>query len=855
MISRSFARAHRKIILSKIGTGSLSDRAKLFWEERKTKRYIDNAVRSLDDKFAATSTLEELDAWRGIPTKSPIYQFLWEIFASHRGDDDHEDSYIKFIPIDTDEGLARGRRAFEKAFSMEFYRELGTKVGADYKAALDGADVLFKTLCVEALMSRYSSIDELSLFEGATEDEVGSLKLKDMYVEPWLTETREQDETNEPVRALECLTAQAQVPSVSLVMAHFGYGKSLTSRMLAAHLAEKYLSSPDPVGSHVIPIRVVCKNDLRTMSHVDLRLAFERAVTRELGEIGHVIGRHADNALSMSDDFDFHIILDGLDEVLLSDTLCEDLFRELNESVSSMNGRSGLSFSVFSRPAAVSDKVKSRRMSLNQIKCYEIEKMDGNDSIKWVTGWNRSTSEERFVEPDSFIDSLDPQLAGIPIMLFMTAFSWPELRQHVVEGKKAKRSLVYDIFLRSMARGKSEHQNETHCVIEDSLKELNRIVDQSKWLEEQCCGEDGMLWLMSRIAWESYCLQGLTLDDIRQVYKEIGVEEQKIEQASLLALQVNIDVERKTRVFFQHKSFEEYLVALFWVESIHAFAKRKRKRPADFVEVLSRAFVGMGERVIMSMVFELIDLNRDYYRSMINGLVEYLDESEVMPDPSDNIDFRKERGVRLNWFLVQVVCYLGAGKEVPERIVEQVATYRRIFSLRAPICLDGIFVSRTTMNMLDDLFEVSMRCCHFNAVVIGKVRDSRLNGSVFNGCLFSAGLRRSHLTNCTFKNTRFSGGAIMAVNFRESRFEGCVFFDCIFAGVSFIDSKCNNVQLGGCDFSRVSVGVLAAFDWTGVGYFECKWPDGFNPESYGAIKLNRFTSLPSYRSDVLRFDD
>ena len=512
-----------------------------------------------------------VDGVQGDPVHSAFYRELWRNFTDPLLQAPGETPLLLLK-----EGSAR---EFERKFRIACLEALSTRPGAEVRDYIEGLKERRAADVRELFLASLVSWKQQHVFGTDSNGALPSMPLQEMYVEPVGTPFLGSAQEGTPGPILDLIDTTLRDHPLVVVTGDFGHGKSLTARMAAARWAHEYLRSSQPSVDLVFPVFIKCSEDLAS-HHVDLEHTVRRALKRLAMSIGHYndLG-DAVFALPNKDQRTV-FILDGLDEVLLTERQIQALFETLWEHSSERHR-----FVIFSRPAAahVSASHLDRRPARIELRGFRAGE-GGGQVAEWIERWNgaveRWTPAVGIVKNDRrlrFDDILRSGLlseAATPILLFMIAYAMTTQDERKDTFDKAR---LYDIFFEQLARSKHEFDRDQHAPVAKASEHLLSRLQKLGELRTTDAPRDAMLWLMAKTAWrarqlaaDETTLELRHVDEI--VHDELRLRDdpeitQSIRIGLLLSLQADFG-NRTSRILFGHRSFSEYLVARFWANRL-----------------------------------------------------------------------------------------------------------------------------------------------------------------------------------------------------------------------------------------------------------------------------------------------
>ncbi len=734
--------------------------------------------------------LHVLETWLHHPMISPLYLTLWRILSYSPEtpvDPAHEDPVDYLIAVDEDGVAGKGKRTFERLFMLEY-----TQIALDSGELEDSKETMntlrremLQELLLHIMASWLDAPVHQNPFQVQDAQDERLYTLERAYVEPnVIFPPGEPTEQGTSTGIQTYLQERLVSGSITLVTADFGYGKSLSSRVLAARLARKRLESPDSSAVHPIPVYISCPLEIN-----DDRPAFEelqrRSVHRLLDTVGISCAIDAPY-LPVPDDQDkCHIILDGLDEVFLSMERTKALFDDLNERKRSSPLRS---FSVFSRPAAIHheimDYIKEQRWP--DLEEARIQPLDTERIKEWCQVWNdyKRTEDESTVDIEQLLQQ-DQELIKVPILLYMTASIWHEL-----EDKSAISSIqLYRTFIRSIARGKhrDDTMQETHKVIyETGLKIANKnnLCEEANNTERAI---EGMLLLLEKIAWlmmiresRNQTFRSNKIDDILEDLglQGDGVEVEKLKMGALLALQFYPGHSKTSQdIFFKHRSFTEYLVASYWSRILTSKRDYESEPDPTVLESLLEGFSWQEHspntwEFFRDHVASWSHAQRDY---VTGWAYQYLTRDFQFNPRRQHTQrtMHDEATMHLREVLIQVLCLINKTNRISTETVRHLLAWRWLKNYTYPLDLPHINSSQNTIYLRGIYlrkFNLENSSFYNLKIIQGDLIGLNLNSSKINYARFNnCSLDIAEITHSTINSIRLERSSISGIKFHSSK--------------------------------------------------------------------------------------
>ncbi|MDC0672661.1 pentapeptide repeat-containing protein [Nannocystis radixulma] len=534
--------------------------------------------------------------WLTEPTASPMYQALWKAFTRHES----PEGATSLILCERDGDV----QAFERAFARAFRDALARGGNAELRAfLLDGqprGDALRQLLVAEMAAWRHKHV-----FAGVdTSEGIPELPLGETYVEPTAEVRVGNTKWEEPVlMLLDDLLSEHRVVYVT---ADFGMGKSLTARTLAWKWASAYLDphTDTPSVDRIFPVHIRCGH---TSSFRDgLDGIIRRALKRNAEAVG-VSVRLDDTALAPPpSEQRAVIILDGLDELVMTTDQTRDLIRELLDHATDRQR-----FIVFSRPEALSHLYAEP--SAAGIPNVKLNRFNEHQIDEWLAAWPTDAPTRRKLEAHRL-----GELASIPILLFMLTLTW---QTFAAEDKPIPRVQIYEAFFDTLAAGKYERGGETHPYIRaaaertrDTLVEAGDLPSWKEPEEGKRRAVEAIRWLMDRVAWEAvrheFAGDMLSRRHVENILAdELHLPDSTLEQVRiglLLGMQAQLSGGVQ-QFFFGHRSFLEFAAARYWERQLRHVCTSDRHHPEAIERTLTGAPLPHHESRVLPFLREMLD--------------------------------------------------------------------------------------------------------------------------------------------------------------------------------------------------------------------------------------------------------
>jgi len=644
------------------------------------------------------------------------------------------------------------------------------------------------------------------------------LPMDDLYVEPDAqlgneVDSRLGDDVGAPARPIlgllrGLLDENPKLPVI--VKANFGFGKSMTARRLTRDLAVEYLKPTDPTSRPWLPIFINCARDFASETF-DLKATVQRARKSQAEALGLAL-KLDDPALALPEgDQRTLFLLDGLDEVALDHRRLEDLFSRLRDHTSER-----WRFLVFSRPEALPEPrapLDYPRVTVLPFSQEATRAADGTETEgqiqRWLGGWNTHARQDR---PAISVDDLAGRglidLASTPILLFMIAHSWDETRKGTTRLSQAG---LYEQFFQQIARGKANADREQHPVVFEASRKLRGCLIEQRELDdiEEIKEPDAMLWLLSRVAWESHRfaqqrpprqIQKRTIETILE--DELKADREAISSilgGVLLSLQTDLS-QGGGPVLFGHQSFREFLVARYWahrLKKITAVTGMKRKDQEKKLfggrllgeEDKSFDFLAQmwSENEARWPASSPLRWNQKQKTKIFDWAQEcFNDESQSFPDP-DHLDLRSDQRAVLREAALAIGCHVAKKDETfqPETpgTLRSMLAWFWMVGEKPRVLAPWVILSEADLSGANlsgaNLSGASLSGASLSGANLSEANLSGANLSEANLAMANlnrANLRETNLTMAHLIRTHLLGADLRGANLSKTYLSGVEFF-------------------------------------------------------------------------------
>jgi uncharacterized protein YjbI with pentapeptide repeats len=540
------------------------------------------------------------------PLTTPFYRALWFAFTHPTLDNAEQTPLMELERVEN-------KHAFEDAFLITHAEVMAGPAAEKLRNHLVALKDSEPRILRRLLLQDMATWDRQHVFGDAATPGIPFLPRRDIYVEPdAVYETGLQSELREPLQKL--IGNLLQQHEVVIVRGDFGLGKSMTARLLACQYAKAYLTNRSvPSSQQPFPIFIKCSRDIRPRDqtlNASARWAFfEHARERSIS----IQDDHAALGLPASSERVIYFV-DGLDEVQWSGRDLEDFFR-------SLKGQTDIRQQaiVFSRKAVVPSEEHRKGMPVVDVQPLTTQSPDGTTGgqvAQWLEKWNALDPEiQRGTKPPINVDQLQKrrllEICGTPIVLLMVAATW----QWAESEGSVTRAQIYERFVLQTARGKYEHDRESHPVVAKAAEELKAHLVEKEEIEGGASPPDAMVWLMARTAWEGQKLaktgKEMTVRHVANLLAdELGIDDEAKAELIKMGLLLVLQTELKTgnhRIGYQHKSFREFLVARYWGSTLWKLTD------------LSSARADLEARLRGARLFGQEDESFDFLMEMLNA--------------------------------------------------------------------------------------------------------------------------------------------------------------------------------------------------------------------------------------------
>jgi len=645
------------------------------------------------------------------------------------------------------------------------------------------------------------------------------MPLGSMYVEPNATT---HGNGVVPVQTWFDEQLAAKYPAWMVVSADFGHGKSLSARRLACRLALHYLQAAAPSSVCWYPVYVRAAEDL-TATNNTVEAMVARAMRRQANDPeGLQLGLALrDEALTLPNGRAL-VIIDGFDEVLLEPAEIERFFGMLNDESSETRR-----FVVLGRPESLRDI--ERKGSRYRAELTKIQPFDDALARRWLDNWNLSQQQRRQVEWAAIEQTGLGVLACTPVLLFMVAFALSDPRNAPEEVTSGGATALYERFCRALARGKLTHSGERHLIIERSAGHLADKLEAHGWAldsdntdpEERLCS--AMLWLMSRIAWETYVRGDQPMKPqhveamLERLFELDDPEVHVILVGSLLALQSNL-ASGQTLMFFGHRSIQEYLAARFWhlaIDHISSRPSRALQRELEGRHLIGAELLNIEQS--LTFLRELEERSDDRERAKR----VHIWADSCFCDLEDSEPILKQRRPLLRASALAIACMQpGFDLTRPDRRAAWMSllpfnwislmTRGRWLAFSLPDAkLDELDLRAANLHRAS-MPGASLVNCILKYVNFGnaKLDNANMTGANLEGARFehaslrSADLQGANIARATFCDSDMSGAVLKELNLGEADFARANLEGADLEGINWTQAKLEGAKLAMAKLSR-----------------------------------------------------
>lgn len=434
-------------------------------------------------------------------------------------------------------------------------------------------------------------------FDSHSAQDLPLLPLSATYVEPSVSIRGSDKSTTLPVPALAAIRSLWNLPRKPFVIltAPFGFGKSLTCKMLSVALSQEWASSER---HRMLPILISAPRLFRASSGT-VRTAIITYLENET-----LLSSHQIETLLRT--HDLALILDAFDEVELQSTVAKERMGELL----SLHDRNNIRVLLASRDYALDISW----FGPNAVQ-LEIEPFNQTQIESWLATTGRMIAP---VDLDyaKLKSRLDAEVIGTPIILLMASWGWSASSESDVT-----RLSVYARFLDKISKGKWDRVQAPHPVIVDGRHRL-----------ESLAGADAFRQALALMAWEHLATEqlrgnrGLTLKVVETLLRRHfgSLSEADVNSVTkALCLSLFFRKSDETDVIeFTHRSFREYLCATLLVQ-----VATDTSQPYEFWARLADVTLGESEISFFTECF-----NQDLSLEERQRILATLDDISLSPE-------------------------------------------------------------------------------------------------------------------------------------------------------------------------------------------------------------------------------
>jgi hypothetical protein len=400
------------------------------------------------ERGAPAKSFDVLSAMVSTPLSSPAYQALWEAFTNPDLDD--ELTHARLLELE-DPGA---RLEFERAYLLAYAEAIASPSGAEVARGMIAIEEARPQLLRQLLVRAVSTWKRQHVFGSAETPGVPNMPLEEIYVEPdgVYVSGRGPDrlERRRPIRGL--VRDLLREHRIVVVRGDFGHGKSLTARALACEWAQEYLTEQQTSSPDVeYPVFIKCGVDFAN-HEPSLAKVVPRAFRHQARLVGVELALD-DRALERPPSTERVVyLIDGLDEVALTPSEIDDLFKNLDDHTSERQRAV-----VFSRKGVIPREEKLRGIPIVDVQHLRAEgDRPGGQVAEWLDNWNRLSGRPPITSEQIERRKL-MEVVTTPIILFMAALTWDATAK-----ASATRAEIYERFFRQIAAGKCQQDQDTH---------------------------------------------------------------------------------------------------------------------------------------------------------------------------------------------------------------------------------------------------------------------------------------------------------------------------------------------------------------------------------------------------------
>lgn len=788
------------------------------------------------------------------PIATRWYRALWDSFTEAR------------VRIDADVAAAplldvRDRLLFERYFHLTWLQIIESAAGGPLKAGLLAAGVLRVQLARQLLLADMATWGGRHVFGNETKlsrsDDlsVPFMALEEMYVEPdgeLVDGDKRGAFRRAPITSLiESLLRDGT--KVIVVVANFGHGKSLTARTLAYRWSRNYLESTQPSPITRMPVFVRCSDCLD--GYPDVLRSIRRSNKLRAAQIDESLDLDQDDAIydPPSPSEESVIIYDGLDEVVWGPDSLKQFFRVLGEKASNRQR-----FVIFSRPDVIPADHAMRDVTI--VRLQPLTRLLGPKAElieNWLERWGRSlptwiaarrekglaAAQNPLLTLQAIREANLEELASTPILLFLMAYGYA-----LSGALGASRAALYEDFFWHIAYGKFERDTEKHPRVREASENLANRLKRKGLLDVEAEPPMAMLWLMSRIAWESSCkewqarLQAirespehshsvLVRRDVENVlHIELGIRDehaiQSIQVGMLLALQADLRGDQH-HILYGHQSFREFLAARYWTDCLRRVLREPSSRDAIFKSLYSGRLLGDEDKtidfvgqILKSDVKPRVGSSLGWSKDARDSLARVTWDEFLREEPwfDDNaaankplIDnrrppFREAMLVISN--LLHPVTIDDSGSRLS---LHSMLGYFWSIHVRSFIRLPGAIISGQLSKL--DFFGADLQGAALQNARLGSVdleganlQSTNFNGAALTGAsLRGADLRRANLVHAELHRTDLHKAKLQYADLRKAELVGAFLHSAILCNADLRGANLQNAEIADADLSEANL--------------------------------------------------
>lgn len=405
------------------------------------------------------------------------------------------------------------------------------------------------------------------------------IPLEEIYVEPDVS----WHETSTPAihSVLKTLTGRARVVMVDQ---GFGAGKSLTARTIAWRQSETYLEQGDKT---FFPVFLPCRHNPTVK---DLHTLLERSVAEEWASKLELAGASIFHEL-LSQQQQVLWIIDGVDELGVTDQSTRQLLDDaMNWRVQRPKDRFLFLCRSHTADAMCEHESADDWSDYKELRRFSLCHFSTTQRSAWLDKWTSNIlTDQAPLTAEEHAALMHDETYNVPLLLLMGVTAAIEQRASQAPALLGSRLMLYEFFCTWVATGRWQTMQRKLTSLVNKTNALQHVdlpdglglapgMGPAPSKRTQREGVASLLFLLSRLAWESIVIEQTSSEDdhadpdvldrrtLQRVCDELGVDPSDVSALDSILLSAQGSNPSGARTFlFGHKSFREFLATRFHV--------------------------------------------------------------------------------------------------------------------------------------------------------------------------------------------------------------------------------------------------------------------------------------------------